>query len=129
MYAQDGPSSRLSLVLIAVSITLMFRRESPGLGSRTQEHFRDFDPVSAIRAREQGFCPQSKNRKRTGIVLKRRGLKAMKKGEDDVPSSLRPRNIGARSLIRGGKASSRPGIPRSTVNTLWRYESVAGGWT
>ena len=47
----------LSLALFpAIGVTFVLRREGPRLGRWTEEHLRDFDPVTAVRASQQSFC-------------------------------------------------------------------------
>ena len=41
--------------LATMSITLMLRRERPGLWSRTKEHLGDFHPVATVTTREKRF--------------------------------------------------------------------------
>ena len=43
-------------LLCAVRVTLVLRRECPGLWRRTEEHLRELNPVAAITACEECLC-------------------------------------------------------------------------
>lgn len=49
------------LPLAFICIAPVFRSKRPGFGRWTQEHFGDFDPVSAIVTRQQSLCDNIDN--------------------------------------------------------------------
>jgi len=104
----------------AISIALMFWCETPRLRCRTQKHLRDLDPVITVWARQQRFY-QNKI-EGTGYLEMPSRL-----NKSDLPSSLRPLNAGARSLILPGSCSRMPmGIYRYWKESAsHRYRRVA----